>query len=164
MARPPKARPVRVRRYAAGLLDATLALLLALAPATAPVGAGKARLFGLGLLLGAAYLLLRDGLPYAEWGPRSLGKRWLGIRPYGLGGRPLTWAASARRNATIAGAVVVWAALYLAGGYRGIPFGEFALYAALAVVAFEALLIAVDPAGRRLGDRIGRTRVIEARH
>lgn len=160
---PTTARPVRVRRFAAALLDGTLALLLALAPAAVVPGVLKGRMFGLGLLLGAAYLLLRDGIPYADWGPRSLGKRWLGIRPYRLDGEPLTWAVSARRNATVGGVAAVWATLYLVGGYRGIPFGDVFLTLGWLVVAAEAVLVAVDPVGRRLGDRWARTRVIEAR-
>ena len=160
---PPTARPVRIRRFVAALLDAALALLISLVPAAVTPGVLKGRMFGLGLLLGAAYLLLRDGIPYAEWGARSLGKRWLGLRPYQIGPSPLTWAASARRNATLAGAVVIWSLLYLAGGYRGIPFGDFVLYAAVALVIVEAVLVAVDPVGRRLGDRFAGTRVVEAR-
>ena len=162
MARSP--RPVRVRRFAAALLDATLALILALAPAALAPGVWKGRAFGFGLLLGALYLLFRDGIPYAEWGARSLGKRWIGIRPYAVDGDPLTWQLSARRNATIAGAAGIWAVLYLVGGYRGIPFGEVVLGLAAVVVAVEAILVAVDPAARRVGDRVAKTRVIEARH
>ena len=157
------ARPVRVRRFAAAFLDGALALTLALVPAALTPGAGKGRMFGVGLLLGAAYLLVRDGLPYAEWGARSLGKRWLGLRPYQLGGGGLTWAASVRRNATVGGAFAVWAVIYLAGGFRGVPFGGLLMWAAVAVVAVEAVLVAIDPVGRRLGDRLARTRVIEAR-
>ncbi|MDT0632407.1 RDD family protein [Rubrivirga sp. S365] len=157
------ARPVRVRRFAAAFLDGALALTLALVPAALTPGAFKGRMFGVGLLLGAAYLLLRDGLPYAEWGPRSLGKRWLGLRPYCVGGAALTWEVSARRNATVGGALAVWALIYLAGGFRGIPFGGFLLWAAVAVVVIEAVLVAIDPVGRRLGDRIAQTRVVEAR-
>ena len=37
------------------------------------------------------------------------------------------------------------------------------MWAAVAVVAVEAVLVAIDPVGRRLGDRLARTRVIEAR-
>ena len=160
---PLTARPVRLRRIVAALLDAGLALILALIPAALTPGVLKGRMFGLGLLIGAAYLLLRDGIPYAEWGARSLGKRWLGIRPYRIDQDPLDWQASARRNLTVGGAVVVWSLLYLAGGYRGIPFGDLVLYAALAVVVVEVLLVAVDPVGRRLGDRFAGTRVVEAR-
>ena len=158
-----RSRPVRVRRFAAALLDAVLALLLALIPAAFVPGVLKARVFGVGLVLGALYLLLRDGIPYAQWGARSLGKRWLGIRPYRLDDAPMSWATSARRNATIAGPALVWAVTYLVGGYRGIPFGAVILYAMMAVVAAEAALVAVDPAARRIGDRWARTRVIEAR-
>ena len=159
----PAVRPVRVRRFAAAFLDGALALTLALVPAALTPGALKGRMFGVGLLLGAAYLLFRDGLPYAEWGARSLGKRWLGIRPYRVGGEALTWAASARRNATVGGALAVWALVYLAGGFRGVPFGGVLMWAAVAVVAVEAVLVAIDPVGRRLGDRLARTRVVEAR-
>ena len=157
------ARPVRVRRFVAALLDAALALLIALVPAALTPGVLKGRMFGVGLLIGAAYLILRDGIPYAEWGARSLGKRWLGLRPYRIDQDPLDWQASARRNATVGGAALVWSLLYLAGGYRGIPFGEVLLFLAAAVVAVEALLVAVDPVGRRLGDRYAGTRVVEAR-
>ncbi len=157
------APPVRIRRFAAAFLDGVLALLIALTPAALTPGVLKGRMFGLGLLLGAAYLLLRDGIPYAEWGARSLGKRWLGIRPYLPRGGALDWQVSARRNATVAGAVAVWALLYLAGGYRGIPFGEIVLGLAALVVAAEAALVAIDPVGRRVGDRIAHTRVVEAR-
>ena len=156
------ARPVRVRRLAAGLLDGALALVAALAPAAlSPVW--KGRLFGLGLLVAAAYLLLRDGIPYAEWGPRSLGKRWIGLRPYRTDGLEMTRAVSARRNATIGGAALVWAAIYLVGGFRGVPFGGVLLWASAGVVAVEAALVLFDPAGRRLGDRLAETRVVEAR-
>ena len=160
---PLTARPVRIRRFVAALLDATLALLIALTPAAFVPGVLKSRVFGVGLLLGAAYLLLRDGIPYADWGARSLGKRWLGLRPYQIGPAPLTWTASMRRNATLGGAMLIGAVLYLVGGYKGLPFGDYVLYAATAVVGVEALLVAVDPVGRRLGDRIGKTRVVEAR-
>ena len=157
------ARPVRVRRFAAAFLDGALALTLALVPAALTPGATKGRAFGVGLLIGAVYLLVRDGLPYAEWGARSLGKRWLGIRPYRLGGEALTWTSSIQRNATVGGAFAVWSLVYLAGGFRGVPFGWVLMWGAVALVAVEALLVAIDPVGRRLGDRLARTRVIEAR-
>lgn len=156
-------RPVRVRRAAAALIDAALAFTIALVPAAFVPGAAKARVFGVGLLVGAAYVLLRDAIPYADWGPRSLGKRWIGIRPYRVGGVPLDMQASLRRNATVGGAFAVPALMYLAGGYKLIPFGDVIVWLCVAVVAVEALLIVVDPLGRRVGDRLASTRVIEAR-
>ena len=164
MSRP---QPVRVRRFAAATLDTAFAAVLALAPAAiSPVD--KARLFGAGLLLAAAYILLRDGIPYAEWGARSLAKRWLGIRPYRLSGEGMDLASSARRNATLGGAVGAIGLSYVLGGFRGlavagVSISDVVLYGALGLVAVEALLVAVDPVGRRIGDRVARTRVIEAR-
>ena len=164
MSRP---QPVRVRRFAAATLDAALAAVLALAPAAiSPVE--KARLFGVGLLLAAAYVFLRDGLPYAEWGARSLAKRWLGIRPYRLSGDPMDLATSVRRNATLGAAVGAVGLVYVLGGFRGlavagVSISDLVTIAALALVVVEALLVAVDPVGRRIGDRLARTRVIEAR-
>ena len=164
MSRP---QPVRVRRFAAAAIDAALAAAIALAPAAlSPVQ--KARLFGVGLLLGAVYVLVRDGLPYAEWGARSLPKRWLGIRPYRLNGAPMDIATSVRRNLTLGASVAAVGLAYVLGGFRGIAvFGisisDVVGAAAVAMVAVEALLVAVDPVGRRVGDRMARTRVIEAR-
>ena len=161
-----KPHPVRVRRFAAATLDAAIALVLALAPATAPIE--KARLFGVGLLLAAAYLLLRDGIPYAEWGARSPAKRLLGIRPYRISGEPMTLAASVRRNLTVGGAVGAVGLANLVGGFRGLAVAgvsitDIVLYGAAGLLVVEALLVAVDPVGRRIGDRLARTRVIEAR-
>ena len=163
-----KPHPVRVRRFAAATLDAAIALVLALAPATVPVDSQKARLFGVGLLLAALYLLFRDGIPYAEWGARSPAKRLLGIRPYRIAGEPMDLRSSLRRNLTVGGAVAAVGLASLLGGYRGVAVvgvsvTDLVLYAAAAVLVVEALLVAVDPVGRRIGDRLARTRVIEAR-
>ncbi|MEM1115893.1 MAG: RDD family protein [Bacteroidota bacterium] len=156
-------RPVRVRRFAAAFLDGSLALLLALIPAALTPGVLKGRMFGVGLVLGAVYLLLRDGLPYGEWGARSLGKRWLGIRPYRPRGGDLGVATSLRRNATVAVAALIPAVMFLVGGYKLVPFGDVIIWASVALLAAEAVLVAIDPVGRRLGDRIAGTRVVEAR-
>lgn len=157
------AQPVRVRRFAAAFLDAALALLLALVPAALTPGVWKGRMFGVGLLLGAVYLLFRDGIPYAEWGARSFGKRWLGIRPYLPHGGDLTWQISARRNATVGGAALVPALIFLVGGYKLVPFANVIIWLSILVLVAEAALVAVDPVGRRLGDRLADTRVVEAR-
>ncbi len=159
-------RTVRVRRFAAAFLDALLALTIALvlAALALPLGAAvQSRVFGLGLLGGTAYLLLRDAIPYAGWGARSLGKRWLGVRPYDLGGSEIDWRTSAKRNATIAAAFGIPAVTYAIGGFRGLPFGEILLYAALGLAVVEAVLVAVDREGARIGDRWAGTRVTEAR-
>ena len=159
-------RTVRIRRFAAAFLDGLLALTIALVPAAlaSPFGGPvQSRVFGIGLLFGTLYLLLRDAIPYAEWGARSLGKRWLGVRPFTIDGDPMDWRISARRNATVAAAFGIPAVAYVVGGHRGIPFGQMLLYGALAVAAVEAVLATVDVEGARLGDRWAGTRVTEAR-
>ncbi len=161
-------RTVRVRRFAAAFLDALLALTIAFTPvAVANAAGGSAaitgRVFGAGLLLATLYLLLRDAIPYAEWGARSLGKRWLGVRPYDVGGSGLDWRTSAKRNATLAAAFGIPAITYAVGSFRGLPFGQVLLYAALGLAVVEAVLVAVDREGARIGDRWAGTRVTEAR-
>lgn len=157
------ASTVRMRRFAAAALDTLIALTLALLPAAFAPGVMKGRAFGLGLLVGTAYLLLRDAIPYGEWGPRSLGKRWLGVRPYRPYGELLDWRTSVRRNATVAAAFGIPSVIYVLGGYTGVPFGQYLIYAALALAAVEGVLVLVDPVARRLGDRWAVTRVVEAR-
>lgn len=154
---------VRLRRFAAAFLDMAIAMTFALVPAALTQGPAQGRVFGSGLLVGAVYLLFRDGIPFAEWGARSLAKRWLGIRPYPISGEPMTWMISVRRNATIAACFGIPAVVYLIGGHKGVPFGDWIILATLLVVAGEAALVAIDPIGRRIGDRLARTRILEAR-
>ncbi len=159
-------RTVRVRRFAAAFLDGLLALTIALTPAALAASLGgpvQGRVFGAGLLVGTAYLLLRDAIPYAEWGARSLAKRWLGVRPYDIDGGEIGWKTSVRRNATVAAAFGIPAVTYVVGGHRGLPFGQTLLYVALLLAVVEGVLVLVDREGARLGDRWAGTRVTEAR-
>ena len=156
------AQPTRLRRFAAATLDGSIALLLALLPA-ALAPAPKTRAFGVGMLLAAAFVLLRDAIPYGDYGARSLGKRWFGIRPVPMSGDPMGVASSVRRNATLGGALALVGVLKLIGGPRGFVFDGVLIAVALGLVAVEAVLAGIDPVGRRIGDRIARTRVLEAR-
>ena len=156
------AQPHRLRRVAAAALDGAMAIALALLPA-ALAPAPKTRAFGAGMLVAAAFVLLRDAIPYGEYGARSLGKRWFGMRPLQMSGAPMDIAASIRRNATLGGALGLIGALKLIGGPRGLVFDGILISVALALIAIEAVLVGIDPVGRRIGDRIARTRVLEAR-
>jgi uncharacterized RDD family membrane protein YckC len=85
-------------------------------------------------LLGASYMLLRDGVR-----GQSLGKLWLGLVVMNLEtGRPCTLKDSIWRNA-----------LFIIPG------------ANIAAIVLEAMTVARDPQGQRLGDRIAQTQVIE---
>ena len=155
-------QPTRLRRFAAAALDGAVAFALALAPAAfAP--APKTRAFGVGMLLAAAFVLLRDAVPYGEYGARSLAKRWFGIRPVPVSGAPMGVVASVQRNATLGAALGVIGVVKLVGGARGLVFDGVLIAVAVGLVAVEALLVGIDPVGRRIGDRIARTRVLEAR-
>ena len=156
------AQPPRLRRFAAATLDGAIAFALALLPA-ALAPAPKTRAFGVGMLIAAAFVLLRDAIPYGEYGARSLGKRWFGMRPYLVSGDAMDAGASVRRNATLGGALALVGVLKLAGGARGLPFDGVLIALAVGLVAVEALLVGIDPVGRRIGDRIAQTRVLEAR-
>ncbi len=155
---------VRLRRFAAAFLDLAIAMTFALVPAALTQGPSQGRVFGIGLLVGALYLLFRDGIPYAEWGARSLAKRWLGIRPYPVSGESMSWMLSVRRNLTIAASFAIPAFIYLIGGHKGIPFGDWVILPTVVLVIAEAALVAIDPIGRRIGDRVAHTRILEARH
>jgi uncharacterized RDD family membrane protein YckC len=85
-------------------------------------------------LLGAAYLLMRDGIR-----GQSLGKLWLGLVVMNLQtGQPCTFADALRRNA-----------LFVIPGANA------------AAVVLETITIFRDPRGQRLGDRIAQTQVVE---
>lgn len=156
------AQPTRIRRFAAAALDGGVALALALLPA-ALAPAPKDRAFGVGLLIAAAFLLLRDAVPYGEYGARSLAKRWFGMRPVPMSGAPMDVMASMRRNATLGGAIGFIGILKLVGGPSGVMFDGILISLALGLIVVEILLMGIDPVGRRIGDRIARTRVLEAR-
>ena len=86
------------------------------------------------LIIGAAYVLLKDGIR-----GQSLGKLWCGLVVMNLEtGQPCTLTDAAWRNA-----------LFLIPG------------ANVVAVALEPITLMRDPQGQRLGDRIAQTQVIE---
>ncbi|MDI6895240.1 MAG: RDD family protein [Bacillota bacterium] len=133
------------RRFLAALVDGIIAGI----PGFIPV---------VGALVGAAYTLTKDALVYeitrdAQWKNRSIGKKLLGLEVVSLGGGDIDLVGSARRNITLAAGsllavipVVGWAAGAVVGGILGI---------------LETVLVLVDPQGRRMGDRLANTQVVE---
>lgn len=156
-------RTVVLRRFAAAFTDVLLALVVGLA-AYALVPVAKVNAFGAGLLVGCVYLLLRDAIPFKDRGARSIGKRAFGIRPVRADGQPMDALTSLRRNAPLAALFIGEGLLYLVSGYIGLPFAEPVEWALRALLLAEAVLVAVDPASRRLGDRWAGTFVVEARY
>jgi uncharacterized RDD family membrane protein YckC len=89
---------------------------------------------------------------------RSIGKRLVKIRPIRIDGAPMDIATSMKRNWMFAlGGISQLLAITIIGLVVAIP---------LALVAFvigivEIVLVLVDPDGRRLGDKLAVTRVVE---
>ena len=114
------------KRFVAYLIDAIIAAVL-----STVVGYVSTTL---GYVVGAAYILLRDGVNVEFMPNRSIGKKVMGLAPVTLDGAPMDPVASLKRN---------WPFI--------IPF--------LGLV--EAILVLTDNEGRRIGDKVANTKVIE---
>jgi len=129
----PKAQVLN--RFIAKLID--LFLAAAAAEVIAPVG----------FLAGLAYLLVADGFA----GGRSIGKRLIGLQTILPETRELAgFRESIIRNLPFAAAHLAFAVPYV--GWL----------ASAAIVAFEAILIIGNEQGRRLGDELAGTQVLDA--
>ena len=107
----------------------------------------------LGGIIGAAYILLRDGFNISFMDRRSLGKKLLKLRPTTLDGSPVDLVVSMKRNWVFAVGpllmifpIVGW----ILGSIIGLVLG-----------IIEIILVLTDPEGRRMGDKMANTKVIE---
>jgi uncharacterized RDD family membrane protein YckC len=135
-----------VKRAVAAIIDAVIGSVINLIPVV-------------GGLVAGAYWLFRDGLDLEFMDRRSIGKKIMRLRPVTLDGRPMDPATSAARNWMFAVGGVV-ALLFW------IPFIGWLLIVPVAIAGLilgivELVLVLTDPQGRRLGDRIAKTQVIE---
>jgi uncharacterized RDD family membrane protein YckC len=111
-----------------------------------------------GGLVGAAYWLVRDGLELDFMDGRSIGKKVMKLRPVTLDGTPMDIMTSVKRNWMFALGGVAQILVYtIIGIFLAIP---------LALIAFllfvlEFILMLTDAEGRRMGDKIANTMVIE---
>lgn len=133
------------KRVGAFLIDAIILAVLGLIPF-------------IGGFIVAVLWLLRDGI--VALGYRSPGKAAFGLRVVSVDGRPMSIGASTRRNWMFALGAPVSILIF-------IPFIGWLLAAMLAVVTMglaivEIIKVLTDSEGRRLGDSIARTMVIEA--
>jgi uncharacterized RDD family membrane protein YckC len=86
---------------------------------------------------------------------RSLGKRLLGLAVIRLDGRPMTLEASIRRN-------WMFAVGFFSTAWGSLALTLLVLLAATALLAFETFRVAFTLDGRRWGDDLAGTRVVEA--
>lgn len=100
-----------------------------------------------GFLSGLAYILISDGFA----GGKSIGKRLVGLQTMQVGNREAAgFRESIIRNLPLGCAQIAFA----------IPWVGW--LASLAILAFESLLIIGNEQGRRLGDEVARTQVLDA--
>ena len=124
-----------LNRFIAKLID--LFIVVAAGQIASPVG----------LLSGLAYILIADGFA----GGRSIGKRLVGLQTMRVESRDAAgFRESIIRNLPLGCAQIAFA----------IPWIGWLL--SLAILAFEGLLIIGNEQGRRLGDEVARTHVIDA--
>lgn len=90
---------------------------------------------------------------------RSLGKHVMRLRPATLDGSPMDITASVSRNWMFALGGVVQLLLWIP--FIGWLFVIPVALPALAIGVIELFLVPTNPEGRRLGDKIANTRVIE---
>jgi len=113
----------------------------------------------LGGLIAAAYILLRDGFSFEFMDGRSLGKKLLKLRPTTEGGTPMDFGTSARRN---------WMFVlgYIGAAFLPIPILGWAIavlasLAGLILGIVEIVLVITSDDGRRWGDKLAGTHVVE---
>jgi uncharacterized RDD family membrane protein YckC len=124
-----------LNRFIAKLID--LFLVVAAGEIAPPVG----------FLFGLTYILIADGFA----GGKSIGKRLIGLQTMRLTERdPAGFRESIIRNLPLGGAQMAYAVPYV--GW----------IVCLAILAFESVLIIGNEQGRRLGDEVARTQVLDA--
>jgi uncharacterized RDD family membrane protein YckC len=128
------------KRFIAALIDNVLASLVSAIPVV-------------GGIVGAAYILLKDGLDFEFMDKRSLGKKLMKLRPVRLDGAPMDINTSLMRNWPLAIGSVL-SIIPILGWIIAVP-------VALIIGVIELVLVLTDPEGRRLGDKLAGTKVIE---
>lgn len=134
------------KRFVAMLIDSVLAYAIGFVPV-------------IGGIIGAAYMVVRDGLDLDFMKQRSIGKHIMKLRPVHLDGQPMDLEASFRRNWMFGlGALVPLLLFIPILGWILIPFVGLA---ALGLGLFELYKVLTDEEGRRWGDDLARTKVVE---
>lgn len=130
------------------ILAAIIDCLIAVVPMFIPV---------IGAIAGAAYILTKDAIVYVigkneEWKNKSIGKKLMGLKVVELSGQDVDIMVSSKRNITIAiGSILAiipilgWIAAVMVAPIIGI---------------IECILVLTDPKGRRIGDKIANTQVV----
>lgn len=143
-------------RFIAALIDSVIAGVL-----SGVLSIGGIRGYGFGLIVGAAYILVRDGLAFDFADGRSIGKKVMKLRPVRLDGGAMDIETSIRRNWTLAAGLVIGGLAYLIMGWTAFFAGPLIGLGGL-LAAAEAFFVYNDKDGRRFGDKFANTQVIDA--
>ena len=134
------------KRFVAAIIDAVIAVVVGFIPLV-------------GGLAATAYWLVRDGIELDFMDRRSIGKRLVKIRPVRLDGAPMDLTTSMKRNWMFAlGGIAQLLAFTIIGLVLAIPLGVVAFVIGIV----EIVLVVVDANGRRLGDKLAVTQVVES--
>ncbi len=134
------------KRVIAMIIDGAIAGVLS----TIPVAGG---------IIGGLYLLLRDGFDFDFMKGRSVGKTLMKLRPVRIDGGVMDFGTSIKRNWMFALGLLISALMLIPiFGWMLIPF-VFILSPILIII--EAFLVYSDDQGRRFGDHLADTKVIE---
>ena len=128
------------KRAIAAIIDSVLASIVSLIPVV-------------GGIVGAAYILVKDGLDIDFMNKRSLGKVLMKLRPIRLDGQAMDLNTSMRRNWPLAIGSLI-AIIPVVGWLLAVP-------VALVIGIIELVLVLTDSEGRRMGDKLAGTKVIE---
>jgi len=138
-------RPDLGKRAVAAIIDAVVAAVVGLVPFVGGIAA-------------TAYWLVRDGMDIDFMDHRSIGKKVMKLRPVTLDRQPLDLVTSAKRNWMFAlGGLTQFFAMTIIGIVLAIPLAM----AAFVIGIVEIVLVLTDAEGRRMGDKMAGTMVIE---
>jgi uncharacterized RDD family membrane protein YckC len=135
------------RRFVAILIDAVIAGVIAtVIPA-------------IGGLIGAAYMIVRDGLDFEFMNNRSIGKQIMKLHVDTLDAAPIDVMTSLRRNWMFGIGYLIPLLLFIPVlGWIAIP---FVALASIGLGIVEIVLVLTDDRGRRVGDRMANTMVAD---
>lgn len=145
------------KRVVAGLIDGLIGGVLSVV----------IPFLGIGYLIGGAYILTKDAimvelLKDPAWKGRSVGKKIMHLKVVGPEGSDVDIELSAKRNWPLALGQLLSFILALIP-LRSMAWSTWSLIGSVSSIIgiIEIVLVLTDPQGRRLGDKLANTRVIE---
>ena len=134
------------KRFIAALIDGIISSIVAVIPV-------------IGAIIGAAYTLTKDAIMFqvtkdAQWKNRSIGKKLMGLEVISADGTDIDLKASCMRNWPLAIGTIIMIVPVLGWIIGGLV--------AFVLGILELVLVLTDAKGRRLGDKVGNTMVVDA--